>query len=301
MAKSYTQALKGFSAKQVQKPAAWRAPAWGNANAPGKSTPYLPVAAPAPAPAAVPAPAPAPAPPVDPGAIPLGAQVALDAANQAALANYSNTVAGITNSEDRTASDFGYKVDYSTGANGARTVTNLSVDPTNPFSRAAALQRSYDQAKEGSTNSYAARGQLYAGSLQNAQNENTYQFAKGENALRQSFIDFIARSEQARTAAEIAKNNAASAAQADALNAAASSAPIEPRQPTESEWAALFAKVAAEKAAQAAPATLTPPQAAAKNTSTAQNSAASDRAKALEAQARAEAKAKAAAKKKRGK
>ena len=39
---------------------------------------------------------------------------------------------------------------------------------TNPYSRAAQLQKSYEQAQRGNLNSSAAAGQLYAGSFQNA-------------------------------------------------------------------------------------------------------------------------------------
>lgn len=61
------------------------------------------------------------------------------------------------------------------------------VDVTNPFSRAALLVRTHRQNERGNTNSYAARGQLYAGSLQNAQNEEGFRYQGGQDALLKDF------------------------------------------------------------------------------------------------------------------
>ncbi len=87
---------------------------------------------------------------------------------------YDQTVAGLTRQRDtrlaaleaqraQTFLTYGYKQDPVTGA--------ISFDASNPYSQAAMYARQYDQARTGNTNSYAARGQLYAGSLQNAQND----------------------------------------------------------------------------------------------------------------------------------
>jgi hypothetical protein len=75
-------------------------------------------------------------------------------------------------------SDYGYQQDQ-TGA--------VTVDPSNPFSRAALLERTYRQSQAGSTNSLAARGQLYSGALQNALGEGQYQHDVGSDALQRSF------------------------------------------------------------------------------------------------------------------
>lgn len=61
-------------------------------------------------------------------------------------------------------------------------------DPSNPFSRAAALHTAYTQSQARNTNSYAARGQLYSGSLQNAQNEAATQNNRGRDALVREFL-----------------------------------------------------------------------------------------------------------------
>lgn len=58
-----------------------------------------------------------------------------------------------------------------------------NVDISNPFSKAAALKTAYQQGTTGNTTSYAARGQLYAGSLQNAQNAQLSNYNQGNNDL----------------------------------------------------------------------------------------------------------------------
>lgn len=82
-----------------------------------------------------------------------------------------------------------YGIDY-TGdpVNGAANFTIApDVDVTNPFSRAALLKRSYQQATAGNTNSMAARGQLYSGALQRAQNETGRQNLQAQDSLIKDF------------------------------------------------------------------------------------------------------------------
>lgn len=83
---------------------------------------------------------------------------------------------------------------------------------TNPYSQAALLQRSYDTAQRGSKNSYAGQGQLYAGSLVNANNTNTHQFQLGRNDLQKRAAEDFARYQSERTGAEDAYNEAVSQA-----------------------------------------------------------------------------------------
>jgi hypothetical protein len=61
-------------------------------------------------------------------------------------------------------------------------------DPTNPYSRAAALQEAYRRSQQGTTTSMAARGQLYAGALQTEQNENARRNDMGRDALIREFL-----------------------------------------------------------------------------------------------------------------
>lgn len=55
----------------------------------------------------------------------------------------------------------------------------------NPYSQAAQLQRSFQNSQRGSLNGYAAQGQLYAGSLQNAQEANLKGYNQGLNTLKE--------------------------------------------------------------------------------------------------------------------
>ena len=57
----------------------------------------------------------------------------------------------------------------------------------NPYSKAALLQKSYDQTRAGSINSAAASGQLYSGSLQNRQNADLQNFGSAQHQLRTNY------------------------------------------------------------------------------------------------------------------
>jgi hypothetical protein len=58
----------------------------------------------------------------------------------------------------------------------------------NPFSRAALLRKSWDTNVRGTTNSYAAQGQLYAGSVHNAQHANRFNYDQGYDELNRSYL-----------------------------------------------------------------------------------------------------------------
>lgn len=69
----------------------------------------------------------------------------------------------------------GYDTGYS--PTGAR-------DYSNPYSRAALLQESYNRSRRGTTNSYAAAGQLYSGAYGRMQDENARNYLIGSNQLQ---------------------------------------------------------------------------------------------------------------------
>ena len=92
--------------------------------------------------------------------------------------------AGLQQAKQQALLQYGYTQDAS---------GNLAFDPSNPFSQAAMLKRSYDQGQAGNTNSYAARGQLYSGALQNAQNETGFQYQKSNNTLSNALQAFLAQ------------------------------------------------------------------------------------------------------------
>lgn len=58
---------------------------------------------------------------------------------------------------------------------------------SNPYSRAALLQKSYDQNQRRTQNAMAASGQLYSGATQNARNFNTGAYSQGRDSLQKDF------------------------------------------------------------------------------------------------------------------
>ena len=96
-----------------------------------------------------------------------------------------NAYADITQDAGRHMTEYGY-TGQDTNNDGIPD-SGFQVDPNNPFSRAALLQRSYDQAQRGTTNSMAAQGQLYSGALQNALNEDRFQFDRGTDQNMKAF------------------------------------------------------------------------------------------------------------------
>lgn len=98
-------------------------------------------------------------------------------------------------------------------------------DMSNPYSRAAQLQRSYQNAQRGTTNSYAAAGQLYAGSLNNARNIDSYNFNKAWSEEQMAYQRELADIATARAQAEREAQEAIIAANAGALEDALSQAP----------------------------------------------------------------------------
>ena len=66
----------------------------------------------------------------------------------------------------------------------------------NPFSRAALLIRSYQQGVQGTSNSYAARGQHNSGAYGRAQNSNQFGFEQGRSGIDTALRNFITGANQ---------------------------------------------------------------------------------------------------------
>lgn len=66
----------------------------------------------------------------------------------------------------------------------------------NPFSRAALLIRSYQQGVQGTSNSYAARGQHNSGAYGRAQNSNQFGFEQGKSGINTALQNFITGANQ---------------------------------------------------------------------------------------------------------
>lgn len=104
---------------------------------------------------------------------------------------YQTAMAKIAAQRSSTAKDFGY--DAQTGA------AADNVDVTNPFSRAAMLNRSYAQNQAAASNSYANRGLLTSGAYASAVGEDARGYAQGTNALQSEFANRLADFRNAET------------------------------------------------------------------------------------------------------
>lgn len=134
------------------------------------------------------------------------------AANQeaGALAKRNNTLTGLNAGWGRTQQEYGLEGPWADYA-------------SNPFSRAALLQRSYDNAKRGTLN--GAGNQLYAGSYVNSQNQNTHQFSLGRNELQNAYANAQAEYISKQQEAENAYNESLAEAAWNRVNAGLQSQP----------------------------------------------------------------------------
>jgi hypothetical protein len=109
----------------------------------------------------------------------------------------AGTEAGLTDAENALGLTAGINFDRENvdlngdGTPDTQRLTNFriaeNVDVSNPFSQAAALQRIFRQNQQANTNGYAARGQLYSGALQRAQDHTAFGFQQGQDSLLKSF------------------------------------------------------------------------------------------------------------------
>ena len=111
-------------------------------------------------------------------------------------------------------------------------------DVSNPFNRAAMLQRSYVQSQTRQMNS--AGNQLYSGAYQNATNESRFQYDKSHDTLRRDYAGQLnalksrratiqSEAEQRRIDAEAARVDAAVANRPTADEAPETAAAARPR------------------------------------------------------------------------
>jgi len=149
--------------------------------------------------------APAPSPPRP--AFQLGADPGYLAAEAAARQQRDVTLGGLTQQRASGLGDYG----YSEGAGGA-----LTVDPNNPFSKAALLKQSYDRSRATSGQRMASAGQLYAGAFQNQQDLVNRGQLQSEDALQKSLIRFLAQNTQSAKQAQAGYGTTTSQAASDA-------------------------------------------------------------------------------------
>lgn len=136
--------------------------------------------------------------------------------------NLDQTLIGIGGERARAYSQFGY-------------TANGEVDPTNPFSRAALLQRSYEQQSRGNNTSYAAQGQLYAGSYQNAIDQTDRGYAQSKYQLGTEFDSVLAGFNQREVDAKWQNTERTAGAQGEATYRALANRPEDPGLPAGAE------------------------------------------------------------------
>lgn len=117
--------------------------------------------------------------PTTPGAQALPVDPAYDAAVNVANRNRDTRLMGLQFERGQLGAMYGFGVD----AQGS-----VFDDPSNPYSRAAALQAAYDRHTKGNTTSFAARGQLYSGALQNEQNDAAHKYGANRDTLIRDFL-----------------------------------------------------------------------------------------------------------------
>lgn len=104
---------------------------------------------------------------------------------------HDTTVSGLYTQRANTAADYGYTPTYDEQG----LIRSLAVDPNNPYAKANLLKKSYTESRARNLNSFASRGQLYAGSLGVAQNIADEGYQQGSNALQSAFTRFIANNQ----------------------------------------------------------------------------------------------------------
>lgn len=122
-----------------------------------------------------------------PGPATLPLDPSYDATLAALTHSRDDSLAGLAQQQTSTLSNYGYGATFDDQGN----VTGLTFDPSNPYSQAALLRKNYQQAKTGTANSMAARGQLYAGASQQAQDIQDNSYLQREDALQKALTSAL--------------------------------------------------------------------------------------------------------------
>lgn len=131
--------------------------------------------------------------PTAPSATPMDPRITAYTNNQTAeLGHERDETLAYTNVDaDRAASDYGFNITKDASGNPTFNSGDLTVNPQDPFSKMALLQKSYEGQQRGTTNSYASSGQLYSGALLNKRAADTSQNDQDKDALAKAFRDTI--------------------------------------------------------------------------------------------------------------
>jgi hypothetical protein len=172
--------------------------------------------APQPAPALIPASvAAAPAP--DPAAVD-AASAPLPAPDITQDPAYQARIAAILRRRDQSISDLGLQEVQTKKAYGID-------DTSDPFSKAKLMQESFQRNKAATGTTLAARGQLYSGSMQNAQDANQRSFNENQDALTKAYQAAKAALAQRKTDVVNAAEDDTNTAGSDALGRLLSTRP----------------------------------------------------------------------------
>lgn len=98
-------------------------------------------------------------------------------------------------------------------------------DKSNPYSRAAMLQRQYQQNRNQTLNSYASQGQLYSGSLSNARNLDRYNYDKTYDTEERNYQAALADIASGRLKAQRERDEGITGLEAQRVEDALSQAP----------------------------------------------------------------------------
>lgn len=105
-----------------------------------------------------------------------------------------------------------------TGQWAASDQNQLGIDPSNPFSRASLLNKSYFVAGKVGEGSYANRGLLTSGAYQRNQNRDAFRFEGGKDSLLKSFASQLQDYRQRRAQADADARSGQSQASYDLFN-----------------------------------------------------------------------------------
>lgn len=128
-------------------------------------------------------------------------------------ANRRRALDAATEGEKSLASDFGLGITQDdtgakfTGQWAASDASRGGIDPSNPFSRASLLNKSYFVAGRMGEGSYANRGLLTSGAYQRSQQRDAFRFESGRDQLLKQFASGLQSYRDRRSQAEIDAEN----------------------------------------------------------------------------------------------
>lgn len=103
----------------------------------------------------------------------------------------NNALTDLTQQAGAAASEYGFNIKTDAQGNPIFNPADLTVNPQDPFSKMALLQKSYQGQQRGTLNGYAGQGQLNSGAYQRMVGANTSHNNQDKDALAKAFQDVI--------------------------------------------------------------------------------------------------------------